>query len=42
MIMEITGIVVVGVHHDNSTVTGEEIVLFTLAAAPKVPEVKRK
>ena len=42
MIMEITGIVVVSMHHDISTITGEEIVLFTLAAAPKVREMKKK
>ncbi len=42
MIMEITEIVVVSMHHDISTITGEEIVLFTFAAAPKVREVKKK
>jgi uncharacterized protein YbcI len=42
MIVEITGIVVVSMHHDISTITGEEIVLFTLAAAPTVREVKKK
>ena len=42
MIMEITGIVVVSMHHDVSTITGEEVVLFTLAAAPKFREMKKK
>jgi uncharacterized protein YbcI len=31
MIREITGIKVLSLHHDISTVTGEEVVLFTLA-----------
>src|SRR2546421_8584549 len=31
MIQEITGVKVLSLHHDISTTTGEEIVLFTLA-----------
>jgi uncharacterized protein YbcI len=42
MIMQITERAVVSMHHDISTITGEEIVLFTLAAAPRVREVKKK
>jgi uncharacterized protein YbcI len=34
MIEEITGSVVLSLHHDISTVTGEEVVLFTLAKSP--------
>ena len=34
MMQEITGIKVVSLHHDISTVTGEEIVVFTLATSP--------
>lgn len=34
MIQEITGIQVLSLHHDLSTVTGEEVMLFTLAEAP--------
>jgi uncharacterized protein YbcI len=34
MVEEVTGIDVLSVHHDVSTVTGEEVVLFTLARAP--------
>jgi uncharacterized protein YbcI len=34
MIHEVTGVKVVSLHHDISTVTGEEVVLFTLAEAP--------
>jgi len=42
MVQEITGAKVVSLHHDISTVTGEEVVLFTLANAPVVREVKKK
>ena len=34
MIKGITGVNVVSLHHDISTTTGEEIVLFTLAESP--------
>ena len=42
MVQEITGIKVVSLHHDISTVTGEEVVLFTLAETPRFREAKRK
>jgi len=42
MIQEITGVQVASLHHDISTVTGEELVVFTLAVAPSFREVKRK
>ena len=42
MIEEITGVKVLSLHHDISTVTGEEIVLFTLAEGPSFRESKRK
>jgi uncharacterized protein YbcI len=42
MIREITGTEVVSMHHDISTVTGEEVVLFTLAEAPGIREGKKK
>ena len=42
LIQEVTGVKVVSLHHDISTVTGEEIVLFTLAEAPGVREAKKK
>ena len=41
MIEEVTGVKVVSLHHDISTVTGEEVVLFTLAAAPPYRESRR-
>ena len=34
MVQEITGIKVLSLHHDISTATGEEVVLFTLAETP--------
>ena len=42
MIQNITGVPVLSLHHDISTVTGEEVVLFTLAAVPPFREVKQK
>src|SRR6202011_3356816 len=34
MVQEVTGSRVLSLHHDISTVTGEEVVLFTLAESP--------
>ena len=42
MVQEITGVRVQSLHHDISTVTGEEIVLFTLVKSPLVRETKKK
>ena len=42
MVSDITGVKIVSLHHDISTVTGEELVVFTLAAAPQLRESKRK
>jgi uncharacterized protein YbcI len=42
MIREITEVNVRSLHHDISTVTGEEVVLFTLMHAPQVRDVKKK
>src|SRR6476659_8353334 len=41
MILEITGSKVVSLHHDISTRTGEEIVLFTLENAPHFRETRK-
>ena len=41
MIQEITGIKVVSLHHDISTVTGEEVMIFTLANSPLFREQKK-
>jgi len=42
LIQEIAGAKVVSLHHDISTVTGEEIVVFTLAESPLFRETKKK
>jgi len=42
MVLEVTGVKVVSLHHDISTLTGEEIVLFTLATSPVFREKKSK
>jgi uncharacterized protein YbcI len=42
VVQGVTGIKVVSLHHDISTVTGEEIILFTLAEAPSFREAKKK
>jgi uncharacterized protein YbcI len=42
MVREVTGVKVVSLHHDISTVTGEEIVVFTLAESPIFRETKKK
>jgi len=42
MIEEATGVKVVSLHHDISTVTGEEVVLFTLADSPCFREAKKR
>ena len=41
MIQDVTGIRVVSLHHDISTVTGEEVVLFTLAESPLYRETRK-
>jgi uncharacterized protein YbcI len=42
MVREITGMKVLSLHHDISTVTGEEIVMFTLAEPVLLRESKKK
>ena len=42
LIQEVTGVAVLSLHHDISTSTGEEIVLFTLAETPAYRETKKK
>ncbi|HJZ92594.1 MAG TPA: Na-translocating system protein MpsC family protein [Gemmataceae bacterium] len=42
MIRHATGADVVSLHHDISTVTGEEVILFTLNQAPAVREQKKR
>ena len=42
MVQEVTGIKVLSLHHDISTVTGEEVILFTLAESPDFRVAKKK
>jgi uncharacterized protein YbcI len=41
MVGDVSGVKSVSMHHDISTVTGEEVVVFTLAGPPPVREPKR-
>jgi len=40
MVEKVTGVKVLSLHHDISTVTGEEIILFTLVKLPDFGEAK--
>lgn len=42
MVEEVTGASVLSLHHDISTVTGEEVVVFTLANAPVFREPSKR
>ena len=42
LVENVTGVKVLSLHHDISTVTGEEVVLFTLAESPLFRETKKK
>ena len=42
MVQQVTGAKVRSLHHDISTVTGEEVVLFTLAEPPAFRETKKR
>jgi uncharacterized protein YbcI len=42
MVEEITGVKVLTLHHDISTATGEEVVLFTLVESPIFRDTKKK
>jgi uncharacterized protein YbcI len=42
MVAAITGVNVVSLHHDISTRTGEEVVVFTLANSPLFRDTKKK
>ena len=41
MIERITGVKVLSLHHDISTSTGEEVILFTLVEPPRFRDAKR-
>jgi uncharacterized protein YbcI len=42
MVREVTGAEVLSLHHDISTVTGEEVVLFTLTTSPLFRETRKQ
>ena len=42
LVQDVTGVKVLTLHHDISTVTGEEVILLTLAESPCVRESTRK
>src|SRR5437588_7278810 len=42
MVREATGVPVVSLHHDVSTSTGEEVVVFTLAEPPFFRDARKK
>ena len=42
MVHEITGFKPVSLHHDLSTASGEEVVIFTLAESPVFREVRKR
>ncbi len=42
MILESTSVRVVSLHHDISTATGEEVIVFTLTKSPIVRETKKR
>jgi uncharacterized protein YbcI len=42
MIREITSTNVVSLHHDISTITGKDVLIFTLAEPPRFREIKKQ
>lgn len=42
MIEEVAGVKVLSLHHDISTLTGEEVVVFTLRACPRCRETLKR
>jgi uncharacterized protein YbcI len=42
MVQDVTGVKVLSLHHDISTATAEEVVLFTLAKSPAFREAQKK
>jgi uncharacterized protein YbcI len=42
LVQEVTGVKVLSLHHDISTVTGEELLICTLAEAPAFRETRKK
>jgi uncharacterized protein YbcI len=42
MVAEFAGVKVLSLHHDISTLTGEEVMIFTLAGTPPYRETKKR
>jgi uncharacterized protein YbcI len=42
MVREVAGVRALSLHHDISTTTGEEIIVFTLADSPLFREIRKK
>lgn len=42
LVQEVTGIKAISLHHDISTATGEEVILFTLVEVPLFREIRKK
>jgi uncharacterized protein YbcI len=42
MIQEVTGVKILSMHHDISTVTGEEVMLFTLVQSPLFRDTRKR
>lgn len=42
LVQSVTGVAAMSLHHDISTVTGEEVVLFTLVEAPQFRDARKK
>src|SRR4029079_8495245 len=42
MVQDVTGVKVVSLHHDISTLSGEEIIVFTLTQSPLFRESRKK
>jgi uncharacterized protein YbcI len=42
LVQDVTGVKVLSLHHDISTVTGEELVIFSMAEVPYFRESKKK
>lgn len=42
MVLEVTGVATNSLHHDISTVTGEEVIVFSLAAVPECRDIKKR
>lgn len=41
LVQEVTGVGVLSLHHDISTVSGEEVVIFTLISSPRIRDARK-